>query len=780
MIIDENTPIPESAIMKLSVRAYNVFSKMSFPKTYAGVKAVTYDMVMNERNAGAKTAREIMEFRSKLLEQAGIEDLLCICSNETAQIDIPRVDEELPPIVIQLLSKRTRGVIEENKIKMTPRGISELDYKSIKSFPRAGDKVAAELMTLKAKCLSGDIWNVLVEDRIEPENYNSLSEFVMAVANKICTRINPLKEKVLADYLGLLNVERKKTLEEVGSESGGVSRERIRQIAKKLESEMFSEGGKAIFAKFVNVVKVIFDYGNGIVKGVDLIAGVSAAYPQWAGTTKFSVLQLLKYYGIEIEENESGRIAWMSGGRIGCRYKTFLSLLDNLNVPLENLTLDAILTNADSIGLSGITEDEYMFLVYRSYEKDGRIRGDDKSRWALFLKLRCGMRVGDAAKRRYVVSLALRKAGMRGLTYNELVSACKEIDPSIDIGDEKNVLSDADITQCYDMDGTGVRLIVYDFGNRIRDKRYSLDIFFKDDDLIKVIKKAGEQLREHMEKNSLGVVNVTRLCKGIVNELPKKYEDGLPLACFYFLLRDLEAGGLKYYDCPKVAHPCILDENGKAPEQAISWVIYEYFIYAGHKTATWAQLLDFCEVMLGMDCMIAASTVLPVVKGNKIVVNGEEHYELRAPNEKIAPPNVLIVGGEFDSQLSFSRPRNALGINLDAEGKARDINTYVRLFLFELAKAKYSFTQDEESQLSDPRWCEKNLGVNKPMFVRKEYRAQRPSTTYWKTCYRIGGGEYWVSDYWAEKYKFKFDKWAEALAKRAGFTFVPYEIPLEE
>jgi hypothetical protein len=65
------------------------------------------------------------------------------------------------------------------------------------------------------------------------------------------------------------------------------------------------------------------------------------------------------------------------------------------------------------------------------------------------------------------------------------------------------------------------------------------------------------------------------------------------------------------------------------------------------------------------------------------------------------------------------------------------------------------------------------------MFVRKECRTQPPSTTYWKKCYRIGGVEYWVSDYWAEKYKFKFDKWAEALAKRAGFTFVPYEIPLE-
>ena len=243
-------------------------------------------------------------------------------------------------------------------------------------------------------------------------------------------------------------------------------------------------------------------------------------------------------------------------------------------------------------------------------------------------------------------------------------------------------------------------------------------------------------------------------------------------------MREHEAGGLKYYDHPNVAHPSIIEANGgRVPEQTISWVAYEYFCLAGHETATYTQLADFCVVMLGMDRAIAGATVLKAVMGEKIVIDGEECYKLKYPNEVKEIPNVLLAGGKFDRELSFSTSGGPQQMHYNSEGKALDVSTYVRDFLLKLEKSRYTFTTDEEAELADPGWCGMHLGCSKAAFLRVEPNSRRPNMNYWRRTYRIGRADYWVSSTWRHKDKCLFDKWAQDVSERAGFAFVPYEIP---
>lgn len=777
MVTDDNAPLPESAIMALSVRARHTLERMTFPKTFGGIKSITYEKVMSMQNAGAKTAREIMELREKCLTGAVLPAPPAPEPEGIPPREPPRIDDPLPTLVIEGLSGRTRSVIDENGIEMTPRGICELDFDKVKAFHRAGKLVAGELMGLKRKCLDGSVWNEAASDGIDPAQFGSLSEFVMDVAQKTCKKIDGRGEKLISDYMGLLNVGQKKTLEGMGKEFG-LTRERIRQLSAQFERCMFSAHGKAMFSEFIQSAAAIFARRNGVIKKGELVAGLNAAYPVWTGTTEFSALRLLGYCGVEIEANDSGRMAWMTGGTIAQRYEKFFNLLEDEKVPLESLTFRAVQDNADSLGLAGITEDEYMFLVYRAFDRDCRQLGENKSRWALFLRLRCGLPVGDARRRRYVEAQALRKAGMRGLTYVELVDACREIDPSIDIVGEQQSLSDADPNQQYDMDGTGARLFIYDFGGKTRERRFSLDVFFEDPELVRMLKDAGDQLRKRMEENSVGAANIAQLVDEVNDCLPEPYSaDGLPSACIYHLMRKHNAGGLKYYDHPNVAHPDIVEANGgRVPEMAISWVVYEYFLYAGHEIATSAQLLDFCDVILGLDRVIAQATVLPNVMGEKVTINGEVQYRLKPPVDGIDPPQVLLKDGRIDSELTFSSPRLPLGMKMDASGRALNLSTYVRLFLVELAKSGYAFTEDEERELADPGWCGRNIGGGKAVFVRVEPGSTRPSMSYWRVPYRVGKTAYWVSRSWRDEYKHLFDKWASDISARAGFAFKPYEM----
>ena len=778
-VMDENTPLPKSALEALPVRAWNVINKMTFPKTYGGIKTVTREMIMAVQNSGTKTAQQIMAFRDACLNGTIMPD---------GQMDPSRADDPLPEPSVLRLSRRTRNILAKYGIEKTARGICALDREAIANFDGAGKLVAEELMELKKRCLNGDVWEDEVEvtaenggtdSQVHPEGFNSLSEYVLAVAAKICP-VDERRQKVMADYLGLLNVERVKVLRELGEELGGVTTERIRQLAGKLEKCMFSERGKELFAEFVKSAESIFSQGNGVIKEGELAAGLEGIYPNWTGTTEFSALRLLECCGIEIERNASGRVAWMTGGGVEKRYRAYLDLLENQNVPLESLTQDAVLQYAASLGLDGMKEDEFRFLLQRIFDRNRRMKGKNKARWSLFLRLRCGLHTSATERRRYVVARALRKAGWQGLAHAELVNACREIDPKVDIGGARMLLADASPQQKYDMDGTGARLIIYDFkGDGAGEKKVSLDVFFKDDELVRVVKEAGERLRRHMEENCLGVANITRLVKEIKDFLPEPYADGLPSACLYALMREHKAGGLRYYNHPNVAHPKILDKDGKVPELALSWLIYEYFLKAGHDTATSAQLVDFCVNKLWMDGAIASATALHAIKGEKNIVNGEERYRLKAPNPAIIPPNVLIEGGEIDSSLSFSESGGPQRMNRNADGRALNFTTYVRDFLLRLKESGYAFTEAEEKELADPKWCSRNFGIKKPVFVYSSPGSTRPNSNYWRVPYCVGLTRYWVNSIWQDKNKRLFDDWACSLASRAGFSFEPYRIPTE-
>ena len=785
--VNDNTLLP---VERLSVRARHVFDAMPIPKTYGGIRTVTYDMVLGRPHAGAKTAQEIMEFRDACLDGKILPRSLMPTQNIELPSSLVRADDPLPQPALATLSNRTRNILDKHGIRKTPRGICELDRETIRGLRGAGDKVVDELLEFKKKCLDGSVWEFEehepVEEDVHPDQFSSLSEYVMAaltktVLAKMCWN-DARKERIIADYIGLFNVEKENimTLRELG-DAIGVSGQTVSNIADRIKADMSSVQGRAVFADYVQRAEAMFAQGNGVVREGCLAAGLNDAFG-WTGTTEFSALRLLEYCGVKIEKNDSGCMAWMTGGLLEAHYQIFVELLENKDVPLESLAMKAVLQNAGLLELDGMTEDEYRFLLCRVREH--RLVVDGKARWDIFLRNKCGLGISESERRglrRAVVAKALYAAGMKGLSHPELVVACREIDPDVDIGDEASLSSDAMPNSNADMDGAGAGLIVYDYVGNKQPTKFSLDVFFKTDELLRSLKEAGERLRAHMEKNGLGAMAITRLVNEIKDRLPEPYSEGLPSGCVYSLMRKYGIAGLKYYDHPNVAHPAIIEANGgKVPEQAKRWVAYEYFEMCGRETATNYQMLDFCEFMLGMDRKSADGQVLPAVMEHRKEVKGTrvgEYLPLKPPDDKVDPPKVLLEGGEFDSELSFSTSGGPQQMHYNFDGKALDLSTYVRDFLLKLEKSSYSFTADEEVELADPGWCGMHLGYSRAAFLRVEPNSGRPNANYWRRTYRVGRADYWVCSIWRHKDKCRFDKWAQAVAERAGFAFEAYEIP---
>lgn len=760
----------KESLLRLSVRAQHVLAQISPNLTLGQLESLTPEKLFSTKNSGTKTVSEIMDFRKQCID--GDPD-------PTFPDEIPHADEHLPDEAVALLSKRVRNVLEKNDVLLTPQAICSLNSEMIADMKGAGKTVIRELMDFRSRCRDGSVWQVKRTTRdvdcINPGEFNSLSEYILAVLSRLC-KVSVQYEIVMRMNMGLLNVRTVKTLDATGKHMGNVTRERVRQIAAKLTNLIGSDAGKAMFADFIKTCEHIFKSNNSVLLEEKLTRSVEMAYPRWTGTTAFSICQLIKCVGIPLETNESKCVAWMSGGVVESRYHIFVQVISDPKVLLAHVSEKYMLKHSVAFGLAGLTADEYAFYAHRAFCLRQK---RERPRWDLFLRLRCsGMRVGAAERRRYAVARVLSRAGVKGLSCPEIVSACAEIDPTLDPPSEKLLNADADPKQKYDMDGAGTHLIEYDYAEVGRPKRYTLDIYFRNKEVEEFLDDFGTKLRIWMEDHAVGVMSVHKLRVEMEkkNSFPAAFGGELPSACLYSLLRDRRAGGLIYYDHPNVAHPKIAGKNSKVPEKAMGWVIYDYFNYIDRELVTAAQLSDFCTKIMGVEPKCIANVMI-WVKGDTYKINDKVYYSLVPPCGGIAMPKMLC-SDKVDFELSFSKDRTVGKDNVDKSGRPLSVNAYVRLFLRRLVKSRYSFTDEDRTNLANGRWCGRNFGISAPVFVASHSGAQIPSLGYWREQFNIGGKKYWVYGRWSDKNKGRFDSWAKRMSQCAGFEFVPYEIQL--
>lgn len=703
----------------------------------------------------------------------------------TDSVELPHADDLIPYARVARLSARTRRVLGMLAVPMTPRGVCGLSDVRVLAVRGAGALVWQEIAALQGECLDETIW---AEVGPQPAEFSTLADFVRDVVSRQID-LTETREVVLRDYMAVLDSPKKLTLEEAGQKVG-LTRERVRQIAKKIVERAFSSGESGAFASLVSLMRKAFEENGWVLAKDQMVQTVESAYG-WSGTNVLSLYELLSNLGTEIEDLGGGLYAFEFDRHLKEPYDAFVVYVNSYSGGLRGLDLDAMQASPEGASLANVSDRIYEAFVRRGTNyrvvkhKKGKktvsitFESDVTAlRPRQYFAYKFGTRVrytGDGYNqgtiRRDAVIQVLKDAGPGGLEPDEMLKRAKVLRPNLDWAEGGVRSMIANLGQ--DLDDVGTRMIGYERGNATGERTsYSLNTFFRGEAFTTVFEAAGMDLRNYIETTGFGIVSVWKVWR--------KYKDKLPIPMpklgFYMMLRDIGAAGLSYPDYPRVVHPDV-----ECCPSAYNWELYQYFMLAQHPTASYQQIFDFFVECLCMDPVIANACAIPALglKGDEDLVEGM----FRIPEPLYAGdgyPQVFLANCQPDPSLPFSQPRrrglHMTSADFDEQGRARTVLAYVRMFFFNLQESRYTFSSEEFEELTDPGWCAEHLGIHNAVVVPLSVSPHPPTKSYWIEPFDFGDVPAWVSNSWNAKRKVLFDVWAESVARRAGMDFEPYEL----
>ncbi len=762
----------------LSTRARNVLAQMSVPLDVNALLALDIDAVRRHRGAGRKVVDELQMVRAYLHQRkAGAAE----GSGDPTQ-RIPHSNIRLPQACISALSRRTVNALLAMGVPLTPAGICALDIGVWRNRRGIGNVSVEELMKLRQDCISGEVWSCA---HLLPTDYPSLAEYILAgLPAKFAN--SPNWKIVLNDYMGLLNAESKQTLAEVGTRLG-ITRERVRQMSRKITLNCFSGPAGACFATVKDFVLDVLGARGWVIPVAELAGAVDSKFG-WSGTTAFSIVSLMCCLGYDIEINPDGFCICDFKEHFGEKYFAFLEYVNRYTGLISGLGYEGIKDNSNNGILSSLTEDEYLIFIRRaltpyahcsrsknSGTKQNRYLTDIKSlRAKQFFASEFGLNAGGRKKRNVTpmrheaVFTALKKAGYKGLTLDELNDVVRKDSPECRWSKAalRGMFSNADMV----LDNRGTKILPYSRGTVAGNKtRFSLTSFFSDRRTRRILIKAGDDVRSYMERTGFGVVSVWKIMR--------KYQDDLPLPLpklgFYMMMRELKAGGLEYPRYPRIAFPG-MDHC----EKAFQWELFEYFSYCGRKTASFFECISFFVDCLGLQPSIACSVAFPALEMEKSDDELSQKYELKRPTDVGKAPRVLLGTVKRDPELAIiAKPgKHAIAsCYFDEDGRATTMVAYVRVFFRDLEATGCPLPDDDVACLTDSGWCRKNLKLPHAA-LRETSEPMTPVSGYWKETFKFGNRLFLISDGWTVKSKLHFDQFAARIAALSGMTFSPYTL----
>lgn len=363
--------LSEEMVPQLSARARNVLFGGLKVKTFGELFALDVETVLGAKNAGVKTVREILSLRNAIFNAGPGDWVRGNAVVEEDEVALPLLtvpaDTLIPMHLLQGLSTRSRNALLSLSPHPTVGMLCRLDYKTVKAMRGAGNLVASELMSLRGKYVASEASDTTATEEPSAADFGSLSEMLLVLEGTGLER----SRQVLALAMGLLNVHERQTLEECGRVLG-VTRERVRQIAVKIEKRLFYFPRRKALYEIEMLVREMFEANNREVVPETLVVKVESAFG-WTGTTVFSFRCLLEYLGWKIEDlhddrgwgwNEDGRFDWV---------KTYVppTLTERRRVAIKKVLTDA--------GYTGLTLDEIYTACLRDYPELEIAKGNIRS-----------------------------------------------------------------------------------------------------------------------------------------------------------------------------------------------------------------------------------------------------------------------------------------------------------------------------------------------------------------------------------------------------------------
>ena len=777
-------------------------------KTYTDFASCDADALISERGVGRMRCTELSIlqklFRSQEWEgasdsvspfreleqrtfpfaqsEAGYQPMLSIVSPQADKTP-PRPHDAIPPKYISTLSTRLKRVLEREHIALTPSAILSVDMDAFREFKAVGRLVLSEMQKLRADCTSGDVWNYdAVPVVVKPNDFESLASYIRYFLEEKF-KLNSTQDAILRDYMALQDSEEKKTLAQLG-EALGLTRERIRQIAQKMEDYLVNLAESKVFDPFVKPLASWFDDQGGIVTRNELSNAADSLF-SWKGTKAVPVVGLLRISGLDVTATDDGLCIVGFETRLRPRYKAFIEYINNYKGRVSGLDFPNMAKVAGNSGFAGLTYAEYSAFVRKGMTKRIAVeknQGHRKARFEIDIQslpakqffaskfgIKYGIRkAGTTPMRKEAILEILEAAGYQGETAEDVFLKAQELAPQFNWSRDsvRGILSGG-----WTLDDDGTSVLPYDRGRNSGERtRFSLTSFFMDEKTRSAIENAGREVRDYMAKTGLGIVSVWKIWRKYRGEtaLP------LPKLGFYMMMRFLNAGGLEYPSYPRISYPGV-----DACEKAYQWELYQYFRICGRERATFFECISFFVDCLGLQPSIAGAVAFPATGMRKDINDDSVGMLLKMPEKADRFPNVLLGSVKPDPQLNLlAKPERhpIASCYLSEDGRAVNMTTYARLFMRDLESANYGFTNDDIACLTDPAWCRHNLNISTRLLWPVNNGVLAPRHRVWLEPFNFGTRQFQVQSDWEIRSKAKFDVWAARIAALAGIDFTPYEL----
>lgn len=695
----------------------------------------------------------------------------------------PRPNDPLPPKYTFSMPTRLRRVLGRERIALTPAAILSVDMDEFRELKSVGRLVLAEMRRLQADCASGDVWKCESVPAVpDPNAFETFSSYVRHLLEEKF-RLDGKRDAILRDYMALQDSDEKKTLAQTG-DALGLTRERVRQIAKKMEDYLVSLGESGALTPFTDPLTSWFDKKGGIVTRDELAIAADGLF-SWKGTKAVPVVELLRIAGLDATATDDGHCILNFETRFQPRYEAFVEYVNGYRGRISGLDFPNIASAAKSSGFAGLTNAEYSAFVHKGMTKRISVVGGRANRKVRFemdiqslpakqffasrFGIKYGVRkAGTTPMRKEIILKILEAAGYQGETAEDVFLKARERAPQYNwtADSVRGLLSGG-----WTLDDDGTSVLPYDRGRIGGERtRFSLTSFFSDAKTRSAIEDAGRDVREYMARTGFGIVSVWKIWR----KLRDRTSLPLPKLGFYMMMRFLNAGGLEYPSYPRIAYPGM-----DACEKAYQWELYQYFRICGRERATFFECISFFVDCLGLQPSIADSVAFPATGMRKDANGDSVGMLLKMPEKADRFPNVLLGSVKPDPQLSLlARPERhpVASCYLSEDGRAVNMTTYARLFMRDLESANFSFTNDEIACLTDPAWCRRNLNISTRLLWPVKNGVLAPRHRVWLETFDFGSRQFQVQSDWEIRSKAKFDAWASRLAARAGIAFTPYDL----
>jgi len=306
---------------ELSVRAKNVLSKNI--NSFYKFLNLDRETILSFKNCGARTVEEILEFQKQLRIKLDIPDKL---QEKVETFVIPESiaeDIQFYESVTQMLNRRGLNVIEKNGIDTLEKFMALVPGIMLK-MQNCGRNTVTEIINLQKKIIEliekqendDSIVDISqIEGLLDPNSpYPAIEKWISEISKKY------EQQKAFMLRMGMLG-NRPMTLEQIGTELGEITRERVRQIIDKIENKARHHVHANKLQPLIKKAFEIVNLKGGRIRSEDLVLhllthGSNGEMLRFA-TPFIDFLSTLNYWkAIGLNIDESGVVSTNNSGEL--------------------------------------------------------------------------------------------------------------------------------------------------------------------------------------------------------------------------------------------------------------------------------------------------------------------------------------------------------------------------------------------------------------------------------------------------------------------------------